>query len=740
MENVPLNILIQAQDEASAVLKNFSDTLDDNQKKAGQWSQNLKIAGGILTGVGIAGVAMMKDWVDKASEVETAQAQLEHAVIGVSHATKDQLSQTEALADALQKKGVLDGDNIKIGLAQLSTFGLSNKAVQGLGGSLADLAVNQFGVSASGDQLSQSANMIAKALNGQFGVLEKSGIRFTDAQQKLIQFGTEQQKVDTINQGFAQNLKYTNEVALKTSEGMKAHLSVALEDQKEKLGGQLLPLWEKFQGGLIKLLEIINNLNPNIIKFVAIGTLIVTAFSLIVGPLLILIAMLPALGAGFAMLTGTMLPIIGTILLVVAGVALLAFGIYELVKHWDSVKAFFVNIGNAIKTFVTTALSTVGGFFTNLWNSVTSKVNQIVNGIKTGFNNALNAVKTVFNGIANVIKTVFEIIKTIIVTYLTFYFNFYYTIFNAIFTVVSYVFTQIWTVIKFVGELIWAGIQIVFWAIYEFIAGVLQKLWDTIGVKFMAILQLIGEKLVLIWNAVSAFFVTFWNGIVTVFTTIWNFIVTIFTSVYNFFVTTFTTIWTFLVGIFQSIYDAISGALTIAWNFIVENLTKVWNKFIEVFNGVKTAVMTPIQEAFSWLGNQMDAIWTKITDVAGKILQKFKDMASGIVNALKEIKFPHLSLGSGTTTVAGHEISYPKLSVDWYEQGGWVKKTGLAVVHQDEFVMSKDMLRGRTPVPSSIVNQQSSKSNEIKIEAIINNPMDWDTMMSKLNYKLNYSY
>lgn len=193
-----------------------------------------------ITALGVGAVMFGNSAVQAFNEAQVAQASLEHAVVGVTHATNEQLQQTMALADALEKKGVLDGDNIKLGLAQLSTFGLSNKAVQNLGGSLADLAVNQFGVNASGEQLSQTANMIAKALNGQFGVLEKSGIRFTEAQKSIIKFGTEEQKVDAINQGFAQNLKFTNEVARQTASGGIAHMQVQLGNVQEAIGGLIM--------------------------------------------------------------------------------------------------------------------------------------------------------------------------------------------------------------------------------------------------------------------------------------------------------------------------------------------------------------------------------------------------------------------------------------------------------------------------------------------------------------------
>lgn len=193
-----------------------------------------------LTALGVGAVMFGKSAVEAFNDAQLAQAQLEHAVVGVTHATTDQLKETMALADALEKKGVLDGDNIKVGLAQLSTFGLSNKAVQALGGSLADLAVNQFGVNASGEQLSQSANMMAKALKGQFDVLEKSGIRFTEAQKAIIQYGTEEQKVIAINEGFQQNLKLTNEVARQTAAGGIAHMQVQLGNVQEAIGGLIM--------------------------------------------------------------------------------------------------------------------------------------------------------------------------------------------------------------------------------------------------------------------------------------------------------------------------------------------------------------------------------------------------------------------------------------------------------------------------------------------------------------------
>lgn len=250
--NPQIKAVITAEDRASATLNKFGNNVNGVSSKI---SKGLKVAAvGIAAGAAAA-VAFGYKSVNAYSEAQKASKQLEHAVLQVTKASRKQLQQTNDLADALERKGVLDGDNIKMGLAQLSTFGLSNKAVQKLGGSLADLAVNQFGVSASGEQLSDTANMIAKALNGQFGILEKSGIRFNAAQKEAIKFGTEMEKVKAINEGFAQNLKYTNDVALTTYEGKLASLKVSFENIQESIGQVIVNGLTPFIGKLAEFVK-----------------------------------------------------------------------------------------------------------------------------------------------------------------------------------------------------------------------------------------------------------------------------------------------------------------------------------------------------------------------------------------------------------------------------------------------------------------------------------------------------
>lgn len=338
--------LEKALDKAGKSSGGFGEALD--KAKGGSFALlgGLTAAAAGATFFGVKAMAAFQD-------AESSQAQLEHAVIGVTHATKAQLDATSALADALERKGVLDGDNIKVGLAQLSTFGLSNKAVQGLGGSLADLAVNQFGVNASGEQLSQTANMIAKALNGQFGVLEKSGIRFSEAQRHMIEFGTEQQKVDAINQGFAQNLKFTNEVARQTGAGGLAHMKVQLGNVEEAIGGLVnnaigpvigaMSDWVDSMGGPDGILKAIGDKIKDIEPY----------FPIIAGAIIGgLVPAFVALGVSIWTALAPLLPFI-------AAGAILGLGVKLLIDHFgglNNVMQKLQPVFNALQVFWTTML------------------------------------------------------------------------------------------------------------------------------------------------------------------------------------------------------------------------------------------------------------------------------------------------------------------------------------------------------------------------------------------------
>lgn len=255
------------------------------------------------------------------AEVERAQRQLEHAVIGVSKGTREQVLVIENITAALEKKAGVDADSLKMGAAQLSTFGLQSSSVVKLTKSLADLTVNQSGLTATSDDYIQSANTIAKALNGQFGVLERSGIRFNEAQQNLILYGTETEKVAALQEGFAQNLRETTDTVAGVDLAM-AKLRVNIGNIQENLGKALAPAFAQLAATIQPVIEKLATWaeqNPDLVSKIVLVTGAVAGLAIVVGTLALAIGVL-----------------LSPIALVIAGIAALAAAVYVVTTQWNT--------------------------------------------------------------------------------------------------------------------------------------------------------------------------------------------------------------------------------------------------------------------------------------------------------------------------------------------------------------------------------------------------------------------
>ncbi len=337
-----LNILVRLKDEASKSIEGIKGKLESMEPTF----RKMAIGGtAAFAGITAIGIKAVKDY----AEAEKSAKQLEHATLNVAKGTREQLKALQDVSAELQKKGVLDGDAIQMGQAQLMTFGISADMAGKLSGSLADLAVNQFGVNASGDQLTQTANMIAKALNGQFGVLEKSGIRFTEAQQHMIQYGTETEKASALQEGFAQNLKFTNEVALGTLEGKMAHINVMMGDMSENIGKALAPAFEALLSKLVPVIEKIvawAEENPKLIATILAVSAGLAGVIAVVGTLGLI---LPSIIAGFTLL-------IGPVGIAIATLGFLVLAVHNVVKIYQMLRDDGKLIWEGIKIYMKEAV------------------------------------------------------------------------------------------------------------------------------------------------------------------------------------------------------------------------------------------------------------------------------------------------------------------------------------------------------------------------------------------------
>ena len=126
-------------------------------------------------------------------------------------------------------------------------------------------------------------------------------------------------------------------------------------------------------------------------KWAAAAFVIATAVALIVGPILILVAILPALIAGFTALSVVSLPITGTILLmaVAVGVLIAAFLVFR--KDMDKVKVVMDNVGKVIRN----VFRGIANVVLTIWNFIVSTIENSINRIIKLINNVIRTINRI---------------------------------------------------------------------------------------------------------------------------------------------------------------------------------------------------------------------------------------------------------------------------------------------------------------------------------------------------------
>lgn len=534
-------------------------------------------------------------------EAETSQKQLQHAVIDVTGATQEQLKATNDLADALSRKGVLDDDVIRQGLAQLSTFGLTNASVQKLAKSMADLTVNQFGVSASGEDAVTAANIMAKALNGNFGALEKMGIHLTEAQRQLIKFGNETQRVNTINEVLSANLRTNQATALDTTAGKIAHLKVQYGNLKEAVGGFLASFADKFVvamsnwidkvGGVDGLLKLMRQ------EFDKLKPYFPEIAGIIVG---VLIPPIIAAAGAFAGFIAEIAPF-------VAVGALVGAAVEALVKHFGGWKKVMKDleplwkdtkraIGD-IKYYAKEAADKLQ----ELWDKFTQL--KGVQAVSTILNGAVDDVKNHFKGLYDGAHNINDVIKDTVKGFQDLWDKF--TQLTPVIILGQWFQQVLWPILKDIAKTLWTDLAPAFKHLIDSVV----RLWNSLNPGLIDALKVVAGLL----GAALIIAITIAVGTLDVLIRVFSFVVSAISDVIGW-VSNLINWFGNLVGV---VINAVKTIVDIFAN-IVPAVKDVFGTVIGIFKGL-------------W-----DLIWGAIKDIAGKMYNAGKDMIKGLVNGIKD--------------------------------------------------------------------------------------------------------
>lgn len=468
--------------EASAAGVSAGNKIAGGMKqKLSKISGGLFKAGAIATAVSVPIVAGIKKSLEAYQVQNGAETKLTEIYKTRMGATKQAAKETMKLASALQQEGVV-GDEVALsGAQQLATFAKYPGTVNKLMPAMENLLVQQKGLNGTAEDATSIANLMGKVMQGQTGALKRVGISFTEAEEKVLKYGTEEERAAMLSKVITNNVGKMNKTMAKTPEGKIQQMKNSLGDMAEKVGAVLAPVLAKLakwvSSKLIpKIEKFFKFLNQHpVIKKVAIA---LTGLAVAIGPVLIalsgIIKLMSGVGTVFKIIAG------GPVTLIIAAIAALVIGFMYLWKKSKAFRDFFIKLWNGIKAVIGPIIKTIVNIYktafkviTTVWKKLPEVFKKIWAAIKGAFSKVGHFFKSVFTGAFNAVKSAFSKVGGF---------------FKSVWSNIKGAFKNVVSFYKGIFTRAWAAIKRVFSGWGKFFSG----LWDKIKNKFKNIGSALG--------------------------------------------------------------------------------------------------------------------------------------------------------------------------------------------------------------------------------------------------------
>lgn len=365
------------------------------QSKLSSVSSKLFRAGAIATAVSVPIIAGIKKAMGAYQIQSAAETKLTEIYKTRMGATKGAAKETMKLASALQKEGVI-GDEVTLsGAQQLATFAKYPKTVNKLLPAMGNLLAQQKGVNATSDDAVNIGNLMGKVMQGQTGALKRVGITFDENQEKILKYGTEEERAATLAEVITSNVGNMNKTMAKTPEGKIQQMKNSLGDMAEEVGRVLAPAlanlakWvsTKVIPKLEKFFQFMNE-HPRIKKV----ALVITGLAVAIGPLLMAISTFIRLWTTLKIVMSAMTGPIG---LIITAIGALVVGFIYLWKKSKAFRDFWKKLWNGIKVIAHAVVSVIVGYFRFWYNAI----KKIWSGASKFFSGIAHRIKNVFHSI-----------------------------------------------------------------------------------------------------------------------------------------------------------------------------------------------------------------------------------------------------------------------------------------------------------------------------------------------------
>ncbi len=482
-----LSIVVDAQDKASATLQGIKGKVQDMQPAF----KTMALAGTVAFG---AISYAMKDAIDSANESAKVQAQLQAVLKSTGNAAGLFAEDINDQSAALQKLTTYNDEAIGSMQNTLLTFtNIKGAVFQETVPAILDLAT------AMGTDLNGAAIQVGKALNDPvqgISALTRVGVTFSDAQkaviENLVKTGQTAKAQQVIIAELNKEFGGSAAAQAKTFAGQMQQLANRFDDIKEKVGGALIPIITNLLAKVTPIIEKIADWvdkNPELTAQIMIIAAAISGLIAILGTIGLV---MPAVAAGFALVTGAAAPW----LLAIAAVIALGYLLY---KNWDDIKGGAEIVAESVKAAwdsmvnaVTAAGQAIINFTTGMWNGIIQLVKDAIN-LYIGIWVAL--LDFLLPSWQQNLQQIFDFAVTI--------WNGLVSFFTSMWTTVKGLFTSGLGAVSSAWSTAWGGLRAPFTALWEGIKGVIQAAFDWISAKMKDLLKPIQKVIDLATQALN---------------------------------------------------------------------------------------------------------------------------------------------------------------------------------------------------------------------------------------------
>lgn len=389
------------------------------------------------------------------------------------------------------------------------------------------------------------------------------------------------------------------------------------------------------------------------------------------------------------------LMVAGLILLVVVAVAALAFGIYELIKHWDTVwgaiKTAWFATWDAIKksalyvwNFLTTGwgqfvlllLGPVGvliflaAHWQQIWDSIrqaavvvwdalkkawsdfsgwfTDKWDKLWPHIMVAWHAFIDPVLKSWHTVWPEMKQAGENIWNALVVAWDAVWGFFTKAWEVFWSIFGPTFKRNWDMISSVASTAWGVLTAVWSAVWTTIVSIAQVYWSFISGVFQVWLSVMTGIAQVAWAILSGAWQVLWaviQGIFSVFAAVfgaifwalWNVIVTIATGLWNVLVAAWQALWAVITAIFMVLFAIFTGHWGAAWNSIYAAAMAIWNliqvAFQSFVNIIISIVMVFVDAIVAGWNAMVAAVENIVTVFVAAVINAWNVFINAVITA-----------------------------------------------------------------------------------------------------------